>query len=191
MRTRRFLLVAVLATMFGATSAVAWAEETADTTPEANTGFVAEVTIEDETTYIKYHICGLNPDTDGCGDLTEDDFDTIEVFLNEDNELNHGSFVSAFAQGFEGPGKGCILRYVAQSNWGKEGADDLDLIEAQTFCAFNRDGGEEAEGEDADNGRPAWAGKGKPDFAGNNTAGGPPSWAGTPGGPKGAADSDD
>lgn len=71
-------------------------------------------------------------------------------------------------------------------------SDDL-LIEAQTFCAFNKttDGvqGETDEGNDP----PPWAGKGKPDWAGNDDAessnedaGGPPPWAGKPGGPKNA-----
>jgi hypothetical protein len=185
LRTKKFLIVTVLAMMFGGTSAVAWADEHDDTTPAANTGFVAEVTVEDETTYIKYHVCSLNPEADGCGTLTEDDYEKIEVFLNEDNELNHGSFVSAFATGFEGPGKGCILRYIAQSNWGQEGAEDLDLIDATTFCSFNADRG----GDNADKGRPEWAGQGKPDFAGSEN-GGPPSWAGAKGGPKSGTDSD-
>ncbi len=172
--------------MFGGTSAVAWAVEHDDTTPEANTSFWADVTIGAETAYINYHVCSLNAETGGCGDLQE-----IEVFRNEAGELNHGSFVSAFAKGFEGPGKGCILRYIAQSDWGQKGSEHPDLNVAATFCSFNsKRGGDDVEGEDADNGKPAWAGNGKPDFAGSETAGGPPSWAGTKGGPKASTDSD-
>lgn len=169
--------------MFGGISGIAWADDV-ETTPGANTGFVAEVTIEAETAYIKYHVCTLTANTDECGDTAE-----IEVLLNGEAELNHGSFVSSFAQGFEGPGKGCILRYIAQSNWGQQGAEDLDLIDATTFCSSKGErGGDGVEGGDADNGRPEWAGNGKPDFAGSKD-GGPPPWAGAKGGPK-ATDSD-
>ena len=163
--------------MFGGTSAIAWAEEHPDTTPEANTSFVAKVTIDAETTYIEYHVCSLDPAAN-CGNLPE----KIEVLLNGEAELNHGSFVSAFAKGFDGPGKGCILRYIAQSNWGQEGGDDLDLIDVTTFCSFNSErGGDNLEG--ADKGKPEWAGNGKPDFAQSEKANARPEWAGAKGGP--------
>ncbi|MEX2423144.1 MAG: hypothetical protein WD990_04115 [Acidimicrobiia bacterium] len=218
MKSRIFLLLTVLAVMLGGTSAIAQETEEDDTPPDANTGFVATISDEslggeesdnDETLYIRYHVCSLNVEADDSCEETLADFDPetftgwteIVVEPNEAGEINHGSFVSAFAQEFEGgPGKGCVLRFIAQSDWGKDEVNlesDGLLIEADTFCAFNKtDGGdEEAEGEEAEgNGPPAWAGKGKPDWAGDGEdsessdedAGGPPPWAGSPGGPKGA-----
>ena len=210
MKSRIFLLLTVLAVMLGGTSAIA--QETDDETrPEANSGFVATISdesIEDgasddaETLYIRYHVCSLNPDADNTCDetLADEDFDPeafegwteIAVEPNEEGEFNHGSFVSAFAREFEGgPGKGCVLRFIAQSDWGKDDvdleSDDL-LIEAETSCAFNKTRGDVDGDEDEGNGPPPWAGKGKPDWAGSDSsdedAGGPPPWAGKPGGPK-------
>lgn len=189
MRSRIFLLALSLAVMFGGAAALAQEEatdETAESTesaPKANTGFVA--TIDDETNYIKYYVCSLDElAEDSCGTTLEEfNADTfgdwtaeIEVTPNEEGEFNHGSYVSAFAEGFEGPGKGCLMRHIAQSNWGKEGFEDSGdvLVQAQTFCAFNgKPGngdaeveGEEVEGENEGNGKPAWAGQGKPEWAG-------------------------
>jgi hypothetical protein len=220
-KSRIFLLLTVMAVMLGGTSAIAQ-ETDDDIRPDANTGFVATIagdSIGDapdasaETLYIRYHVCSLNPDADTTCSATlgDEDFDPetfdlwseIAVEPNEDGEFNHGSFVSAFARGFEGgPGKGCVLRFIAQSDWGKEGFDienDDLLIEAQTFCAFHKapGGGDAVEGEeDEGNGPPPWAGKGKPAWAGGDEeaessekgAGGPPPWAGKPGGPKNTDD---
>jgi hypothetical protein len=180
-KTRAFLLITVLAVMFGATSAIA--QETDDDTPPAdNTGFVATISDESlddavateaETRYIRYHVCSLNPDAvDTCDEtLDDEDFDPdgfeewseIAVEANGAGEFNHGSFVSAFAREFDGgPGKGCVLRFIAQSNWGKDGVDGEDvLINAKTSCAFNR-----TTTDDGPGGKPAWAGNGKPPWAG-------------------------
>ena len=219
MKSRLFLLLTVLAVMLGSISAVAQETEDDETPPDANTGFVATLSdesLEDgvddgaaETLYIRYHVCSLNPGADETCDetLDDEDFDAagfdewseIAVEPNDAGEFNHGSFVSAFAREFDGgPGKGCILRFIAQSDWGKEEVDlvsgDL-LIQAQTFCAFNKTTGEGVEGEeDEGKGKPDWAGKGKPPWAGGDDevesaaadAGGPPPWAGKPGGPKNA-----
>lgn len=157
-----------------------------DETPEANTVFVADISVEDETTYIKYHVCNLNAEdeteAEECATLLDDDlpdftdegfWTSIEVETNEEGEYNHGSFVSAFAEAYEGEGKGCLVRYIAQSDWGKPEStttgDEL-LIEAETFCAFNKNGDTEVEAEG--DGPPPWAGKpasvgeGKPPWAG-------------------------
>ena len=224
MRSKIFLLLTALVVVLGGTAAIAQETEN-DTPPEPNTGFVATISDESidgeapaddsETLYIRYHVCSLNVDADdACDEALADDFDPeafddwseIAVEPNEDGEFNHGSFVSAFAQEFDGgPGKGCVLRFVAQSDWGKEEVDiessDL-LIEAQTFCAFNRTNDDADTDEDEGNGPPPWAGQGKPDWAGQgkpdgaggsaetsgDDAGGPPAWAGKPGGPKNADD---
>ena len=204
MKKRSIFLITVLAVMFGGTSAVGLADEHEETeTPEANTVFVADISVEDETTYIKYHVCNLNAededDAEACADVlgndlpdfTDEEFwSSIEVEFDEDG-ANHGAYVSAFAQGLEtdGPGKGCVMRYIAQSDWGKEGFDvegEDVLIEAQTFCSFNRVSGE----EDGGDGPPPWAGIGKKKWEAEQsseatTAGGPPPWAGQQGGPNG------
>ena len=203
MRTRILLLAVGLAVMFGGTSALAQEDET---NPEANTGFVATVSdtsldaeavdLESETLYIRYHVCSLNVDADdACDGVLDEDFDPdtfdgwteIAVEPNGSGEFNHGSFVSAFAKGYEGTGKGCILRFVAQSNWGKEDFDitsDDVLIQAETHCASN---GTSDDGEvDGNGNRPAWAGK--PGGPNNGNGGGKPAWAGTPGGPHNSDD---
>lgn len=183
MRSRIFLLALSLAVVFGGASALADEHDDDTTGPEANTVFVATATLEAETTFIKYHVCSLNNDDevvaadcqavlDNFDDeafdwTTFEGFEEIVVEPNGEGEINHGSYVSAFAQGFDGPGKGCLVRYIAQSNWGKEGFDiegDDVLIQAQTFCAFNSD--KPADGDDDGNGKPAWAGQGKPPWAG-------------------------
>lgn len=179
MKTRMIFLITVLAVMFGGTSAVGLADEHAEA-PEANTSFTAEATIDGETAFIKYKVCTINPAA--CGDEI-----TIPVELNEDQELNHGAFVSAFAQGVEttGPGKGCLMRFVAQSDWGKPGvelgSEDL-LIAAETSCAFNKKGDAEIEAEDSDDVHKPWAGIGKKKWEAQQAgatidAGGPPPWA--------------
>lgn len=205
MKTRMIFLITVLAVMFGGTSAVGLADEHE---PEANTAFVAQVSDQStdagtapdaETLYIQYHVCSLDETADDYCDDILDNFDPetfewvneIEVTANENGEFNHGSFVSAFAQGVEtnGPGKGCLLRFVAQSNWGKPGEDltSYEVLEqAEIHCAFNRtvDG-------DGD-GPPPWAGIGKKQWEAEqsgaaSSVGGPPSWA-KKGGPSGSDD---
>ena len=183
MKTKAFFLITVLAMMFGATSAMAQVTDE-DTPPEDNTGFVATISndsldaavaTEAETRYIRYHVCSLNPDAvDTCSETLDDegfdpasitDWTEIAVEANDQGEFNHGSFVSAFAREFDGgPGKGCVLRFIAQSDWGKEGVDGEDvLINAKTSCSFNRTA---TDGDDSPGGKPAWAGNGKPAWAG-------------------------
>ncbi|MEX2279622.1 MAG: hypothetical protein WEA76_05985 [Acidimicrobiia bacterium] len=209
MKTRMIFLITVLAVIFVGTSAIGLAQEVEEETtqPESNTAFVA--TVDDETDYINYYVCTLNEDADDYCATTLDDFDAatfedwtgeIAVTVNEEGELNHGSYVSAFAEGYEGEGKGCILRYIAQSDWGTdESVDGAELlIEGETFCAFNSnkpDSSElEVEVEDEDEvagqGKPEWVGQGKPEGAGSGDdaetdedAGGPPEWVGAPGKP--------
>ncbi|HSJ26902.1 MAG TPA: hypothetical protein VLB67_01740 [Acidimicrobiia bacterium] len=172
MRTRIFLLALSLAVMFGGPSALA-DEHVEGTT--ANTGFVA--TIDDETNYIKYFVCSLDEEADDFCDTTLDEFDAssfgdwtgeIEVEPNGAGEFNHGSYVSAFATGYEGAGKGCLVRHIAQSDWGKEGFDlsgEDVLVQAMTSCSFNAERGN-GNGNGNGNGKPEWAGQGKPPWAG-------------------------
>jgi len=178
-KTRAFILITVLAVIFGGTAALA---DEHDEAPEDNTSFTATVsdeslddtvTDDDETLYIRYHVCSLDEEADDfCDDVLENfDPDAFEDWTGEvavepngSGEFNHGSFVSAFAQGFEGTGKGCILRFVAGSDWGKEGFDlegEDVLLQAETHCSFNAD-----HGNGNGNGRPEGAGQGKPPWAG-------------------------
>src|SRR5690606_31502952 len=134
LKFRILLLSAVLTVLLGGTSLA----QTDDTPPEPNTGFVATISDESldeaavdldaETLYIRYHVCNLNDDADkSCADVLDEDFDPdafedwteIAVEPNAAGEFNHGSFVSAFAREFDGgPGKGCLMRFIARSDWG-------------------------------------------------------------------------
>ncbi|MGH3649908.1 MAG: hypothetical protein ACRDU9_04295 [Acidimicrobiia bacterium] len=111
-------------------------------------------------------------------------------------QINHGMFLKLFNGFYEGPGRGCIVRHVAQSDLGKGGqqvkVSDVDpdaepVADGDTgtisFDTIVTDCIRESEQEvDGDgNGKPAWAGNGKPDHAGQ----GKPPWAGNPGGPGG------
>ena len=207
MKRKLILLTSVsLAVMLlGGTSALAETEAETDTPPAANTLFEATYegpSMEDETAYIRYHVCKINAEEDAehaCGD--EPELSEVAIEPNEEGEINHGTVVSAFVQHLQAngyKGVGCLVRYVAQSDWGKADVEDGDLTEilAETDCPFNRGAGGEGDDE-SDNGRPDWAGEGKPEWAG--APGGPnasadtdsdddgkgrPDWAGTPGGPK-------
>lgn len=175
MNKKIIFLITVLAVMFGGTSAIGLADD--HETPAANTTFAATVEqVDAETALIKYYVCNLDAEDgaeDECGDEPADwttfgDWTgDIDVTFPEDG-ANHGSYASAFAEGYEGAGKGCLMRHIAQSDWGKEGFDMTGtevLIQAETFCAFNSDkpdGESEVEGE----GKPEWAGENKPAWAG-------------------------
>jgi hypothetical protein len=214
-KARSFVLVTVLATMLGGTSALAQtsedppeAELTAEEVEEtstANTLFEATFTpsVDEETAYIEYHVCKLTADEDdeaACGD--EPELTVVEIETNGEGEINHGMVVSSFVKHLKDNGYkgiGCLVRYVAQSNWGKDVAEeDLTEISAETDCPFNR-GGDEEDEDSQTGGKPAWAGQGPPPWAGgpNDTetaeaddsdsdsddGKGRPDWAGTPGGP--------
>lgn len=104
-------------------------------------------------------------------------------------QVNHGMFMKLFNSMYEGKGRGCIIRHLAQSDLGKgdqqvkvpEVGDEvltapeegtMDLESVVTKCTKSAD-----EESDATSGN----GKGKPDHAGQ----GKPPWAGKPGGPNG------
>lgn len=113
-------------------------------------------------------------------------------------QINHGMFLKLFNGFYEGPGRGCVLRHIAQSDFGKgdqqvrvsdvspdaepvvEG--DTGIISFDTILADCLQTDEQ--GDEEANGRPPWAGSGKPDHAGN----GKPPWAGQPGGRGGGND---
>jgi hypothetical protein len=206
MRKKLILLTSVsLAVMLGGTSALAQTETESDE-PQGNTVFVAVVDehsleggvdLSAETLYIRYHVCSLNDEADTDCDTILENFDAedfewvneIEVTANEEGEFNHGSFVSAFAKAFEGQGKGCLMRHLAQSNWGKPDVEleDYDVLEVLTHCAANGNGDDD---DDTERGRPAWAGTpGGPNASADDSEGkGRPAWAGTPGGPNAGND---
>ncbi|MEX2654137.1 MAG: hypothetical protein WD532_03805 [Acidimicrobiia bacterium] len=194
MKAKMIFLITVLAVMFGGTSAIGLAQVLENETPEPNTEFSAEISTDGDEATIEYSVCSLTE-----GSLTEEcELVEIEVTPNEDEELNHGSFVSAFAEHDvlrTGSGKGCLVRFVAQSDWGQPDGT-YEPISEEAFCAFNSnkpDSDElevevEVEGEDTGEGKPEWAGKGKPEGAGgdddaetDDDDSGPPDWVGAPG----------
>ncbi|GIU92208.1 MAG: hypothetical protein KatS3mg011_1114 [Acidimicrobiia bacterium] len=106
----------------------------------------------------------------------------VTVEPNEDGVINHGSFVSAFvhsvkASGWEG-GIGCLVRWIAQSDLGKdELSAELDLEAFPTTCVKGRD--------DSSAGPPEWVSEMKAErqaLKESRTGKGKPPWAGKPGG---------
>lgn len=115
------------------------------------------------------------------------------VVSGPNGQVNHGMFMKLFNSMFKGPGRGCLVRHLAQSDLGKgdqqvrvpEVGDevitqpesgDMDIQSILTKCGLTDDeeteDAEQTESE-ATGGRPDHAGKGKPP------------WAGRPGGPNG------
>lgn len=99
----------------------------------------------------------------------------------EIEDANHGKVVSSFVHALKeldlGHGVGCLVRYVAQTEWGKDTGDDdevteptlpsetttISLADFETACKKGKKG----ETEDGDRGgKPAHAGQGKPPWAG-------------------------
>ena len=121
-------------------------------------------------------------DTDG-----ECDLRAVEV-TNEQGVVNHGQVVSSFVhdlkeQGVEG-GIGCLVRQVAQSDWGK--GDEDAVVTTTTSPAGTVSGEVDLTSETVTCGRPDHAGPGGPDKAddedaaedeGDDKKGGPPEWA--------------
>jgi hypothetical protein len=122
-------------------------------------------------------------------------------------QINHGMFLKLFNGYYEGPGRGCIVRHIAQSDLGKGdqqvrvpdvdpdaesvASGDTGLISFDSIVADCIRGSEQ-EVEENDQGKPPWAGKGKPPWAGkgkpDDAGQGKPPWAGKPGGPRGGDD---
>lgn len=109
-------------------------------------------------------------------------------------QVNHGMFMKLFNSLYEGTGRGCLVRHLAQSDLGKgdqqvkvdtetkaesetEGAEPdvegtVDLTTVETVCQHGSGDDDEVESEDDGKGKPAWAGKpegvGKPDSPGKS-----------------------
>lgn len=113
-------------------------------------------------------------------------------------QVNHGMFMKLFNSLFEGTGRGCVVRHLAQSDLGKgdqqvEGNDDggeiegepsenensIDFTTIETLCQGTDDADAEVGDDDLEaelveegNGKPPWAGKpegaGKPDSPGKS-----------------------
>ncbi|MGF1617791.1 MAG: hypothetical protein ACFCU2_08285 [Acidimicrobiia bacterium] len=136
--------------------------------------------------------CAL-PTAEDAEPTEQDDEPVCELTGGEvagsNGQVNHGMFMKLFNSLYEGTGRGCVVRHLAQSDLGKgdqqvKGGDeeaDSDLGEAgseytidfttiETLCQ-DGDGGD-AELEDEGKGKPPWAGKpegkGKPDSPGNS-----------------------
>jgi hypothetical protein len=116
-------------------------------------------------------------------------------------QVNHGMFMRLFNRMYEGPGRGCVVRHLAQSDLGKgdqqiqagedtsfesvEAGDtgSIDFTSAEADCQHGRKAegqvGEpelDIQAENASNGRPANAGQ--PEHAGKPDHGGKPNHAG-------------
>lgn len=138
-----------------------------------------------------------------CALPTAEDADPVEPVADPDCELtggevagpngqvNHGSFMKLFNSLFEGTGRGCVVRHLAQSDLGKgdqqveggeedagsepaeaEGESVIDFTTIETTCQQADDDGDDAEIEEEGKGKPAWAGKpegkGKPESPGKS-----------------------
>lgn len=105
-------------------------------------------------------------------------------------QVNHGMFMKLFNSIFEGPGRGCVVRHLAQSGLGKgdqkvkggeeelesdatdvEGESSIDFTSIETLCQHAPGDGDDAEFEEG-KGKPSWAGKpegkGKPESPGKS-----------------------
>ncbi|MEX2134521.1 MAG: hypothetical protein WEB67_10305 [Acidimicrobiia bacterium] len=109
-------------------------------------------------------------------------------------QVNHGMFMKLFNSLFEGTGRGCVVRHLAQSDLGKGDqqvkVDDeteaeidpeeteseveatVDFTTVETACQHGPGDGEDDELEEEGSGKPPWAGKpdgvGKPDSPGKS-----------------------
>lgn len=110
-----------------------------------------------------------------------------------EGQVNHGMFMKLFNTLYEGTGRGCVVRHLAQSDLGKgdqqvkvddeaetetdpEATSDVeeavDFTTVETICQHGPGNGDDAELEEEGNGKPPWAGKpegvGKPDSPGKS-----------------------
>jgi hypothetical protein len=103
----------------------------------------------------------------------ECDLTAYDVRTTAEGEVNHGMVVSTFVQTLKDSGMkgiGCLVRHVAQSDWGKDDADDTvegaDLtVTLESLAAACSKGHGEVDGDDGP-GNSANAGNGKPPWAG-------------------------
>lgn len=137
-----------------------------------------------------------------CALPTAEDADPVEPVTDPECELtggevagpngqvNHGMFMKLFNSLFEGTGRGCVVRHLAQSDLGKgdqkveaggdtgadpaevEGESTIDFTTIETSCQQVDEDGDEAEIEEEGKGKPPWAGKpegkGKPESPGKS-----------------------
>ena len=115
-----------------------------------------------------------------------------------EGQVNHGMFLRLFNSMYDGEGgRGCIIRYIAQSDLGKGDqqikVEDVDdeadpivtgdtgtlVIESALAACERPNGGDDTDDEDSGERRGPPEGKGRPD------------WAGQPGGPGGPPGGDD
>lgn len=113
-----------------------------------------------------------------------------------EGQVNHGMFMKLFNSLYEGPGRGCVVRHLAQSDLGKgdqqvkadngaeaetdsEGTESevdeaVDFTTIETVCKHGPGNGDELNSEDDGKGKPPWAGKpegvGKADSPGKSGA---------------------
>ncbi len=128
-------------------------------------------------------------------------------------QVNHGMFMKLFNRLYQGSGRGCVARFIAQSELGKgdqqvgpEGDPDytpivggetgvVDFESVEADCEHGNKKPEVAESEVQGNGRPEHAGKpedaGKPDHAGKPEGTGKPDHAGKPDNPGRSAPGND
>jgi len=85
----------------------------------------------------------LDPVEYGDEGAEECDLTAVTIEPKGGGELNHGTVVSTMAKQF-GPGKGCVMRFIAQSDWGKdsyevaEGDPIVTLDTLTTSCDKNK-----------------------------------------------------
>jgi hypothetical protein len=111
-----------------------------------------------------------------------------------ERQINHGMFLRLFNSMYDGAGRGCIIRHIAQSDLGKgdqqieageadpafEPGDSGILVVESALASCQRPNG--GGDDDTDDG---------PGNGGRPEGAGPPPWAGQPGGPDGPPGGDE
>lgn len=126
--------------------------------PAGDTTFEAETVVEDEDapTDVTYNDLYASTDQDGKDCLLT----SVTIERKGNGEISHGSVVSTFAH-LLGPGKGCLMRHFAQSDFGKADYDEpqtdtfeVTLQSILTSCDKQKGKGQvqTADGEDAGQG---------------------------------------
>ncbi|MEX1037361.1 MAG: hypothetical protein WDZ96_00730 [Acidimicrobiia bacterium] len=120
-----------------------------------------------------------------------------------EGQVNHGMFMKLFNSLYEGTGRGCVVRHLAQSDLGMgdqqvevdgEGEAEtdpevavsdvdeaVDFTTIETVCQHGPGNGDVLDSEDDGTGKPAWAGK--PEGVGKPDSPGKPEGVGKPGSP--------
>lgn len=114
-----------------------------------------------------------DPEADPDAELEPDCELTGGEVAGPNGQVNHGMFMKLFNSLYEGAGRGCVVRHLAQSDLGKgdqqvksgeeaasvEDAASIDFTTVETSCQAADDDGEDAELQGEGKGKPAWAGK--------------------------------